>query len=194
MKRAQLPLVLATTVLQTAHSWWLPTARVIPFRCSKERKVSQHLIRGRLISFPAVQNRLFSSTWNDEEYQSSDQMAWKTCQKCRGEGRIRRPPSKKARLKQRQMQEQKQRENEHDSKRIKLHDSLPPRYEPCKFCNQTGILESTELPKVLDCYPSIAIVGGGLGGLALGIACSHRGIPFQVFERDTSFLMRCVGV
>ena len=34
----------------------------------------------------------------------------------------------------------------------------------------------------LDCYPSIVIVGGGVGGLALGIACSHRGIPFHVLS------------
>jgi len=123
-------------------------------------------------------------------------MAWKTCSKCRGEGRIRRPPSKKARLKQRQLEEQEQkngRGSEHDNKRVKLTTPLPPRYEPCRACNQTGILESTELPEVMDCYPSIAIVGGGLGGFALGIACSHRGIPFQVFERDTTFLMRKQG-
>ncbi|KAL3942351.1 MAG: hypothetical protein SGBAC_003450 [Bacillariaceae sp.] len=102
-------------------------------------------------------------------------MVWKTCPKCRGEGRIRRPPSKKAKLKHRQMiQEQEQKKNEeiseHHSKRVKLlsNSTLPPRYEPCKACSQTGILESKELPEVMDSYPSIAIVGGGLGGLALG--------------------------
>ncbi|CAJ1963003.1 unnamed protein product [Cylindrotheca closterium] len=128
-----------------------------------------------------------------------------TCPKCRGEGKIRRPPSKKARLKhQRQMQQEQEQKNKggddnddtpNDSKRVKLTTPpLPPRLEPCKTCNQTGIIDSLELPNVRnDCYPSIAIVGGGLGGLALGIACSHRGIPFQVFERDTSFLMRKQG-
>jgi 2-polyprenyl-6-methoxyphenol hydroxylase-like FAD-dependent oxidoreductase len=41
--------------------------------------------------------------------------------------------------------------------------------------------------------PRVAIIGGGIGGLALGVACWHRNIPFTVYERDTSFLQRKQG-
>jgi 2-polyprenyl-6-methoxyphenol hydroxylase-like FAD-dependent oxidoreductase len=33
----------------------------------------------------------------------------------------------------------------------------------------------------------VAIVGGGIGGLALGVALKHRGIPYTIYERDESF-------
>jgi 2-polyprenyl-6-methoxyphenol hydroxylase-like FAD-dependent oxidoreductase len=39
----------------------------------------------------------------------------------------------------------------------------------------------------------VAIIGGGIGGLALGIACWHRNIPFTIYERDTSFRQRQQG-
>lgn len=39
----------------------------------------------------------------------------------------------------------------------------------------------------------IAIVGGGLAGLALATACQHRGIPYTLFERDTHFEQRSQG-
>lgn len=217
MTAVRFPFLLATTVIQTAHCWSIPasSARLIPIRFSlisspslsaysyssqiKRKDRGESLTIPVRSSFRAIRSRFYSS-WNDEEYldNSSSSMAWIVCSKCRGEGKIRRAPSKKAKARhhQRQMQQQQQRQSDsadqRGSKRVKLNAPLPPRYDPCKACNQTGILESKEMPDVMDCYPSIAIVGGGLGGLALGIACHHRGIPFQIFERDTSFLMRYV--
>jgi 2-polyprenyl-6-methoxyphenol hydroxylase-like FAD-dependent oxidoreductase len=41
--------------------------------------------------------------------------------------------------------------------------------------------------------PHVAIIGGGLGGLALGVACSHRSIPFTIYERDEHFFQRSQG-
>jgi 2-polyprenyl-6-methoxyphenol hydroxylase-like FAD-dependent oxidoreductase len=40
---------------------------------------------------------------------------------------------------------------------------------------------------------SVAIVGGGIGGLALGVALKHRGIPFTIYERDENFSQRQQG-
>ena len=41
--------------------------------------------------------------------------------------------------------------------------------------------------------PHIAIIGGGIGGIALAVACLHRGIPFTVYERDEAFSARSQG-
>jgi 2-polyprenyl-6-methoxyphenol hydroxylase-like FAD-dependent oxidoreductase len=42
-------------------------------------------------------------------------------------------------------------------------------------------------------YPHVAIIGGGIGGVALAVACLHRGIPFTIYERDSSFDVRSQG-
>jgi 2-polyprenyl-6-methoxyphenol hydroxylase-like FAD-dependent oxidoreductase len=41
--------------------------------------------------------------------------------------------------------------------------------------------------------PHIAIVGGGIGGVALAVACLHRQIPFTLYERDSGFDARSQG-
>eukprot|EP00980_Cylindrotheca_fusiformis_P002686 scaffold627_cov125-Cylindrotheca_fusiformis.AAC.3 len=151
-------LLLATTVLPTAHSFWLSAAKLSTGRPT-----------------PSSSIRTLSPSNVRRQWKCS--MTWTACPTCNGEGEVRRAPSKKARLRQ---------------KRAKLETPLPARIEPCKKCNKTGLVESAGLPTTLN-YPQVAIVGGGLGGLALGIACSHRGIPFHIYERDTSFSMRKQG-
>jgi 2-polyprenyl-6-methoxyphenol hydroxylase-like FAD-dependent oxidoreductase len=42
-------------------------------------------------------------------------------------------------------------------------------------------------------YPHVAIIGGGIGGIALAVACLHRGIPFTLYERDNNFEARSQG-
>lgn len=42
-------------------------------------------------------------------------------------------------------------------------------------------------------YPHVAIIGGGIGGIALAVACLHRGIPFTIYERDGGFDARSQG-
>ena len=42
-------------------------------------------------------------------------------------------------------------------------------------------------------FPNIAIIGAGIGGVALAVACLHRGIPFTLYERDNSFSDRSQG-
>jgi 2-polyprenyl-6-methoxyphenol hydroxylase-like FAD-dependent oxidoreductase len=39
----------------------------------------------------------------------------------------------------------------------------------------------------------VAIIGGGIGGVALAVACLHRGIPFTIYERDNGFEARSQG-
>ncbi len=66
--------------------------------------------------------------------------------------------------------------------------------ENCPKCQGKGLLLSANPPKPNEIdYPHVAIIGGGIGGVALAIACLHRGIPFTIFERDTSFDARSQG-
>ena len=50
-----------------------------------------------------------------------------------------------------------------------------------------------KFPEVQKYYPHIAIIGGGIGGIALAVACLHRGIPYTLYERDRSFDARSQG-
>jgi len=104
------------------------------------------------------------------------------CSKCRGEGRIRRPASRKAWFR-------------HKRARMEAgNDSAlpppPPRWEPCADCHSTGLMAGEPTPHT---NTSVAIVGGGIGGLALGVALKHRGIPFTIYERDENFSQRRQG-
>lgn len=102
---------------------------------------------------------------------------WTVCPKCHGEGKIRKPPSRKVRLRH---------------KRSKTE--APPRLDPCQNCNQTGlVVAASDVPSPLESPLQVAIIGGGLGGLALGVALMHRNIPFQIFERDSDFSQRSQG-
>ncbi len=70
------------------------------------------------------------------------------------------------------------------------------KYTPvvCAVCQSTGLQanENSIIP-INNNLPHVAIVGAGIGGVALAIACMHRGIPFTLFEKDSSFLERSQG-
>ena len=64
----------------------------------------------------------------------------------------------------------------------------------CTTCLGTGLTATEELPLPNENdYPHIAIVGAGIGGIALALACLHRQIPFTLFERDRAFNDRSQG-
>ena len=64
----------------------------------------------------------------------------------------------------------------------------------CDNCSGSGLISATNHP-VADSanYPHVAIIGAGIGGMALAVACLHRGIPFTLYERDSSFDARAQG-
>jgi 2-polyprenyl-6-methoxyphenol hydroxylase-like FAD-dependent oxidoreductase len=64
----------------------------------------------------------------------------------------------------------------------------------CSNCCGSGLLHSASHPIAdKENYPHVAIIGGGIGGVALAVACLHRGIPFTLYERDNSFDARSQG-
>jgi len=64
----------------------------------------------------------------------------------------------------------------------------------CPKCSGSGLISTDEFPVPdTENLPHVAIIGGGIGGVALAVACLHRGIPFTIYERDNSFNERSQG-
>lgn len=113
-----------------------------------------------------------------------------TCSTCKGQGKKSQRIRKKAKLDyQRALGE---------FEKAKGGDKAPAKPKghlvPCSNCNGAGLVAAAT-PTVPDVenYPHVAIIGGGIGGVALAVACLHRGIPFTLYERDSSFDARSQG-
>jgi len=119
---------------------------------------------------------------------------WIICPACEGFGRKSRRLRKKVRLRyQRELQEFEKNNGEGTA------PVRPERHlDNCLMCNGSG-LELSEMDPFFykepdtENYPHIAIIGGGIGGVALAVACLHRGIPFTLYERDSGFDARSQG-
>lgn len=115
---------------------------------------------------------------------------WKACGNCHGRGKRRRKLAKKIRL--------------HYQRQLELFEQSGSRgFAPvrprghlytCPSCEGTGIVPNDSIP-IADniTYPHVAIIGGGIGGAALAVACLHRKIPFTLYERDPNFEARSQG-
>ena len=115
---------------------------------------------------------------------------WTTCQECQGRGQKRMRLRKKMRLRYKRALEQYESMKSEGIAPIRPQGHL---YD-CINCSGTGLVHSAS-PTITDKenYPHVAIVGGGIGGVALAIACMQRGIPFTLFERDSGFSTRSQG-
>ncbi len=100
---------------------------------------------------------------------------WTVCQNCKGQGKKNRKQPKKSLIQQEII--------------VSKNEQIS-----CKKCLGSGIITTANFPQIdAENYPNIAIIGGGIGGVALAVACLHRGIPFTLFERDKSFSDRSQG-
>ncbi len=130
---------------------------------------------------------------------------WTICLTCQGRGKINKGIRKKVKLRYLRELEQFKKSN----------SALTPPVRPkghldiCANCKGSGLVcSSLQLPsnnepikeankftdKLKDTsYPHIAIIGGGIGGVALAVACLHRKIPFTLYERDSGFEARSQG-
>lgn len=115
---------------------------------------------------------------------------WTVCLECEGHGKQIRKLSRKVRLRyQRAL-------GQFDSTKSAGTAPVRPKghLDTCLNCNGTGLVTSVSHPLAdNENYPHVAIIGAGIGGVALAVACLHRGIPFTLYERDSGFDTRTQG-
>lgn len=116
--------------------------------------------------------------------------SWTICPECQGRGKKSQRLTKKVRLQYQRELDQFEKTNGEGiaPTRPKAH------LYQCLNCSGSGLVPSAT-PPVIDKenYPHVAIIGGGIGGVALAVACLHRGIPFTIYERDINFDARSQG-
>ena len=115
---------------------------------------------------------------------------WIICGECQGTGKKKRRLGKKARLNYQKAFEQFKKSKSEGLSPIRPNGQLIS----CLNCKGSGLIQS-DCPIIADKenYPQVAIIGAGIGGVALAVACLHRGIPFTIFERDKCFDDRAQG-
>lgn len=116
--------------------------------------------------------------------------SWTICLECYGQGKKSRKFKKKA-----IDNFQKELVQFENRKEEGIAPVRPNRHlYTCVNCVGSGLIKAANHP-IADSenYPHVAIIGGGIGGVALAVACLHRGIPFTIYERDSSFNTRSQG-
>jgi 2-polyprenyl-6-methoxyphenol hydroxylase-like FAD-dependent oxidoreductase len=117
-----------------------------------------------------------------ENHMASD---WTVCEVCQGLGKKNRLIKNNAK-------------KPHHSliNKIEPTEIVAPKYhlENCLICEGKGLNPAANPPAVnTNQFPHVAIIGAGIGGVALAVACLHRGISFSLYERDNSFDARSQG-
>ncbi len=127
---------------------------------------------------------------NPKEPVETEKTNWSMCPECKGHGKKRRRLRKKVKLRYQLAVDQFEKSNAEGAAPVRPKGYL----YSCLNCSGSGIIPSAS-PTIADTenYPHIAIIGGGIGGVALAVACLHRGIPFTLYERDSCFDARSQG-
>lgn len=114
---------------------------------------------------------------------------WTICPKCSGRGKKNYRLRKNAKLRYQIAIK------EFEENRCAGNVSVRPKITQylCSSCSGSGLIPASSHPVADSNYPHIAIIGAGIGGVALAVACLHRGIPFTLYERDSSFDARAQG-
>jgi 2-polyprenyl-6-methoxyphenol hydroxylase-like FAD-dependent oxidoreductase len=116
--------------------------------------------------------------------------SWTICEECHGRGKKSRRLTKRVLLSYKLACDQFENMNVEGIAPIRPKGHL----FPCLICSGSGLIPSVN-PPIADKenYPHVAIIGAGIGGVAIAVACLHRGIPFTLYERDCSFDVRSQG-
>ena len=115
---------------------------------------------------------------------------WTICSQCQGRGKKSKRLLKKVRLRYQRELDQFKKTNSEGTAPVRPKGHL----DSCLHCKGSGLVHSA-IPPLADKenYPHLAIIGAGIGGVALAVACLHRGIPFTLYERDSGFDARSQG-
>lgn len=122
--------------------------------------------------------------------EDNEAASWTICLECKGRGKKSRGITHKAKLRYKAALDLFEKTTGEGSAPI------PPvgHQHTCLNCSGSGLIPSPHPPIAdVENYPHVAIIGGGIGGVALAVACLHRGIPFTLYERDTTFEARAQG-
>ncbi|MBA6152844.1 FAD-dependent oxidoreductase [Gelidibacter maritimus] len=120
----------------------------------------------------------------------SKALSWSVCPECQGCGKKNQKPKKKVRPRYKLACDQFKKNNGIGTAPLRPKTQL----KLCSNCSGSGLISSNNPPQVdYDNFPHIAIIGGGIGGIALAVGCLHRGIPFTLYERDSGFDARSQG-
>jgi len=120
---------------------------------------------------------------NEEEH-------WTICPECQGRGKKSKRLRKTVRLRYQRALDQFEKTMSAGAAPVRPKGHL----DACLNCKGSGLVHSA-IPPLADKenYPHLAIIGAGIGGVALVVACLHRGIPFTLYERDSGFDARSQG-
>lgn len=119
-----------------------------------------------------------------------EKTCWTICEACKGSGKKSQRLRKKVRLSYQRELDAFAKTNGEGTAPIKPKGHL----NTCANCSGSGLVPALKHPIAdTENYPHIAIIGGGIGGVALAVACLHRGIPFTLYERDSGFDVRSQG-
>lgn len=120
----------------------------------------------------------------------NEEVCWTICQECKGRGKKSRRLRKKLRLRYKMASNQFEKTEGEGIAPVRPKGHL----YSCLSCSGSGLIHSASHPIAdKENYPHLAIIGAGIGGVALAVACLHRGIPFTLYERDSSFDVRSQG-
>jgi len=110
----------------------------------------------------------------------NEKASWTICTECKGRGKKSQRLRKKVRLHYQNSIAEFEKTNGEGLAPIAPKNPLVS----CLHCYGTGLVHSNN-PPIVDVinYPHVAIIGAGIGGVALALACMHRGIPFTLYER-----------
>ncbi|RTY86594.1 NAD(P)/FAD-dependent oxidoreductase [Flavobacterium sp. GT3R68] len=116
--------------------------------------------------------------------------SWTICHECQGRGKKSRGLSKKVRRRYQTAFAQFEKTKDEGTTPVRPKGHL----YSCSNCSGSGLVHSASSTIAdKENYPQVAIIGGGIGGMALAVACLHRGIPFTIYERDNEFDARSQG-